>query len=148
MVKLLALLFPLLVLSCSSDDAPIVPETGLVGAWQWTGTYGGLSGQLATTPESTGTDILLELGDDERYAVFSDHQEVQSGTYALTLEESIYNQQEERYITFTPEGTGEASGSDTAVYGVFDGIIAVQENGELTIDDNHYDGIGSVFVRR
>lgn len=138
----------MLMLSCASDDAPAVPDTGLVGAWQWTGTYGGLSGQLAITPESTGTDILLELGDDERYAVFSNDREVQSGTYALTFQESIYDHEQKRYVIFSPEGREEASTGDSAVYGVFDGIIDVQENGELHISDNHFDGVGSVFLRR
>ena len=137
-----------LFLACDSRDVPAVPDTGIVGAWRWTGTYGGLTGQLAVTPETTGTEVLLELGDDARYTVISNGVERQAGTYALTFEESIYDGAEARYITFSPRGSDEVSISRSGVYALFDGIIRVNENNELSISDNHYDGVGSIFVRR
>ncbi|WP_116125907.1 hypothetical protein [Lewinella sp. IMCC34183] len=142
-----SLLLLLILASCAPDTDPALAPSGIVGAWRWTGTYGGITGNLAVTPASTGANIFLELRDDSRYEIFRNDTSAQTGTYALSLKRSIYDHEDHTFITFSPADDEGESGVGP-IYGAGNGIIGVNASGELTIDDNNYDGVGSVFVRR
>ncbi|WP_420458358.1 hypothetical protein [Neolewinella sp.] len=141
-MKLLRFL-PLLLLSiCSCSPKADISFGGsdLIGSWDWVSTSGGFTGRLNRTPASTGTTVRLDLLANGRYTIAEDSDERSRGTYTITMQRSIYSGEEDRYITYS---------EDLPPVGVaFSGIIRLVEVDRLTINDNSYDGIGSLFVRR
>ena len=112
----------------------------LIGSWDWVNTSGGFTGRLNRTPASTGTTVRLDLLANGRYTIAENSDEHSRGTYTITMQQSIYSGEEDRYITYS---------EDLPPVGVaFSGIIRLVGVDSLTIGDNVHDGIGSLFVRR
>jgi len=132
------LILTLVTISCSSDEDSIIDNSDFVGKWNWTHTSGGLI-YFEETPETTGKTIHLTLLKNYTFSITENGNEISSGTYVLTLKESIYSGEIERYIQF-PENL-QYPGIVKA------GIIKPYESDKLDISDNNYDGIGSGFVR-
>jgi len=127
--------------SCSSDVDDKVGNSGFVGKWNWTGTHGGFAFHIHDTPASTGNTYQLDLMENNTFFIRKNGVEVLTGKYEITLKESIYSGEMEKYITCD-------MGQNSKVeYFVTKGIITVQDNTKLSIDDNYHDGIGSGFER-
>jgi hypothetical protein len=129
------------LISCSSDVDDKVTNSGIVGKWNWAGTHGGFAFQIHDTPTSTGNSYQLNLMNDNTFSILKNNVEVLTGKYEITMKESIYSGEMEKYITC------DMSQNPEAVYFVTKGIITVQEDNKLSIADNYHDGVGSVFER-
>jgi len=139
MKKLIYILILILgTISCSSDDDSKIDNSDFIGKWNWTHTSGGLI-YFEETPETTGKTIHLTLMKIYTFSITENGNEISSGTYILTLKESIYSGEIERYIQF-PENQ-QYPGIVKA------GIVKTYESDKLDISDNNYDGIGSGFLR-
>ncbi|KQX04910.1 hypothetical protein [Flavobacterium sp. Root420] len=75
------------------------------------------------------------------FSILKNSVEVVTGKYEITMKEAIYSGEMEKYITCD---IGE---NPKAGYFVTKGIITVQDDNKLSIDDNYHDGIGSGFER-
>ncbi len=128
------------IISCSSDDETEMSNTDLIGTWNWTNTDGGIGFHIHKTPESTGRTYKLNLNSNYTYSLFENETEISSGTYELTMRESIYSQEMERFITYS--GVFQQPQSV-----VISGIVRILENSTLNISDNNHDGIGSIFEK-
>ena len=102
-------------------------------------TSGGLI-YFEETPETTGKEIHLTLTDNYHFSITENGNEISNGTYELTLKNSIYSGEMERFIKLLT--------IDQQYVGfVKNGIINVHEKERLEISDNNYDGIGSGFIK-
>ena len=127
------------IISCSSDNESQISNSDLVGEWNWIGTSGGLI-YFEETPETTGKEIHLTLTDNYHFSITENGNEISNGTYELTLKNSIYSGEMERFIKLLT--------IDQQYVGfVKNGIINVNEKERLEISDNNYDGIGSGFIK-
>ena len=127
------------IISCSSDNESQISNSDLVGEWNWIGTSGGLI-YFEETPETTGKEIHLTLTDNYHFSITENGNEISNGTYELTLKNSIYSGEMERFIKLLT--------IDQQYVGfVKNGIINVHEKERLEISDNNYDGIGSGFIK-
>ncbi len=88
------------VISCSSDEETAINNSDLIGNWNWTSTGGGFSGDLNETPTTTGKTYNLNLNANYTYSLLENQTEISSGTYELTIRESIYSQETERFIKY------------------------------------------------
>ena len=125
--------------SCSSDDEIIIVNDNLVGTWNWTSTDGGISGQIHETPATTGKSIELNLMENYDYTIVENDVEISSGTYDLSLEESILSGEMEIFITYSHNYQNQ----DVVV----SGIINVQGAINLSITEDIADGVVSVFEK-
>jgi hypothetical protein len=128
------------LISCSSDVDDNVRNSGVAGKWNWTGTHGGFAFHIHDTPASTGNTYQLNLMNNNTFSILKNSVEILTGKYEITMKESIYSGEMEKYITCYMSQNPEAG------YFVTKGIITVQDN-KLSISDNYHDGVGSVFER-
>ncbi|MGF1558912.1 MAG: hypothetical protein ACFCUL_07475 [Flavobacteriaceae bacterium] len=128
------------VISCSSDEETAINNSDLIGNWNWTSTGGGFSGDLNETPITTGKTYNLNLNANYTYFLLENQTEISSGTYELTMRESIYSQETERFISYSDSFEQPQSL-------VISGVIRAFENTNLSISDNNHDGIGSIFEK-
>jgi hypothetical protein len=138
MLLLSILLFTLY--NCDKNDETKTVDTGIVGKWNWVRTEGGLAFHIHDTPESTGKSIQLYLNDKKEYTTIVNQKIVSSGTYDISMQKSIYSGKSEAYIRLTPDNEAQNPA-------VLRGNIKVTGNTTLTINDNCYDGCGSMFER-
>lgn len=129
------------LISCSSDVDDKVRNSGFVGKWNWTGTHGGFAFHIHDTPASTGNTYQLNLMENNTFSILKNSVEVVNGKYEITMKESIYSGEIEKYITC------DMGQNPQAIYFVTKGVITVQDDNKLSIDDNYHDGIGSGFER-
>ncbi|RCW92004.1 hypothetical protein [Winogradskyella arenosi] len=126
--------------SCSTtDDETAISNSDLVGSWQWTQTAGGLF-YSEETPETTGKELELSLTDANNFSIAENGTEIANGTYALSLETSIYSGETARFITLETIDQQD-------VGFVKNGIIKISNNNQLKIADNNYDGFSSSFIK-
>ena len=128
------------IMSCSSDNETTIDNTDLIGEWNWTSTGGGINGDIHETPSTTGKTYKINLNSNYTYSLFENEIEISSGTYELTMKESIYSGTTERFITYSdnfqqPQNL------------VINGIVRTYEINNLSISDNNHDGIGSEFEK-
>ncbi len=135
----LILIFTIGIFSCSSDDEVIIENGDLIGKWNWTTTDGGISGQIHETPTTTGKTIELNLLGQFNYTIVENEIEVSSGTYELSMEESIHSEEMVRFITYSNNYENQDI--------ILSGIITVQEEINLNISDNIVDGLISSFEK-
>ncbi len=128
------------VMSCNAGDDRRMTSSDLIGKWNWTSTDGGINGDIHETPTTTKKTIYLTLKADYTFLITEKGNETSSGNYILTMKESIYSGQMERYITL--ETTDQQ-----AVGFVKNGIVNIDKNQILQISDNNYDGIASRFKK-
>lgn len=127
--------------SCNADGESEITNSTLVGKWNWVSTDGGIANNIHATPASTGNAVQLNLMKNYKYTLTQNGNEVESSTYELVPEKSIYSGEMEKYIRCTPT----ENKSHQSV--VINGIIKVHETNKMTISDNNYDGIESQFER-
>lgn len=128
------------ITSCSSDDETTIDNSDLIGKWNWTMTEGGINGNINETPSTTGKAYKLNLNANYTYLLLENETEISSGTYELSMKESIYSQDTERFITYSdsfqqPQNL------------VISGIVRTYEIKNLIISDNNHDGIRSKFEK-
>ena len=128
------------ITSCNKESETITDNRDLTGKWNWVITTGGINGDINETPSSNGKTYSINLNKDNSYALFENGIEVSTGTYAVSLKQSIHSQTMERFITYSDN-------LQEAYHVVLSGIIEIHENNRMTISDNSYDGIGSEFER-
>ena len=138
-MKKTLLIFILIITSCSSDDETKINNSSLVGKWNWTNTDGGIGYHIHETPTSTDKTIILNLDNNYSYSILENGSEVSNGTYEVTMRESIYSGEIERYIIYSSEYKNQNT--------VISGIIRVLDNNNLLIADNYTDGVESEYVR-
>ncbi len=127
-------------MSCNSDDSTEITNTDLVGKWNWTNTDGGVGDTIHETPENTGKTIHLILTDNYHFSIEENGNETSNGTYELSLKESIYSGEYERFISLQI--------IDQQYDGfVNNGIVSVQQSTLLKISDNNPDGLESGFEK-
>ncbi len=137
--NLIHLLFIFILFGCTDELVSLAPNSGITGKWNWSSTNGGLAAHIHETPETTGKTVQLILNEDLTYKVLENNEEVSSGKYKLTKEESIYSGELGDYIII---------GDNLQISSVvLKGIIRITEGSILTISDNAYDGIGSSFIK-
>lgn len=127
------------ITSCSSDETYRIDNSDLVGVWSWISTDGGIGGNIHETPESTEKTVQLKLNSASGFSIFENEIEVSSGTYELSIRESIHSGELERYITYSTDTPSQ--------YIVLGGLIEVHDGNQLNVSDNTHDGIGSVFEK-
>jgi hypothetical protein len=140
MKKLITIFILILgVTSCSSDDEVKINNSDIVGKWNWFSTDGGIGYHIHENPESTGKEIELNLRQNYSYSIKENGTEISNGTYELSMRDSNYSTEQERFIT--------CSGNYQNQNVVLSGIIRVINIDTLTISDNYDDGIGSGFKK-
>lgn len=127
------------IISCSSDDEIKINNSDLVGIWNWYSTDGGIAYHIHENPESTGTEIELHLNSNYSYEIIENGTEISNGTYELSMRESIYSTEQERFITYSESYQNQNV--------VISGIIRIISSDTLTIADNYVDGVGSGFKK-
>lgn len=128
------------IMSCSSDEEATIDNSDLIGEWNWTATVGGINGDIKETPASIGKTYKMNLNSNYTYSLFEDAVEISSGTYELTMKESIYSGAKERFIAYSDN-------SQQPQNLVIIGIVKTYEINDLSIFDNNHDGIGSKFEK-
>lgn len=128
-------------ISCGAESENKAQNTDFIGKWKWTGTHGGFADHLHETPASTETTLQLNLMKNYTFTILKNGKEVMIGKYELTTIKSIYTGEMEKYITC------DMSNNPDGRYFVTNGVIKIDEENKLSIDDNNYDGIGSGFER-
>ena len=126
--------------SCSKIDPSGVENFDLFGQWNWVSTNGGFAFHIHSDPESAGNVIQLFLKEDYGFSLMVNEEIVSTGEYEISMEKSIYSGDLERYITF--------SGNKNFNGIVLNGIIRTHNSNELSISDNYYDGIGSLYQKK
>ena len=127
------------LMSCSTEDDAQIRHADLIGEWNWVRTDGGIGFHIHETPETTGKTVQITLNGDYTYSLFENDQEVSSGIWQLTMKESIYSGEEERYIEFSEDYQNQ--------YLVLKGIIYGLEKDTLRLGDNYHDGVASRYAR-
>jgi hypothetical protein len=79
--------------------------------------------------------------ENNTFSILKNSVEVVNGKYEITMKESIYSGEIEKYITC------DMGQNPQAIYFVTKGVITIQDDNKLSIDDNYHDGIGSGFER-
>jgi len=127
------------LMSCSTEDDAQIRHADLIGEWNWVRTDGGIGFHIHETPETTGKRVQITLNGDYTYSLFENDQEVSSGIWQLTMKESIYSGEEERYIELSEDYQNQ--------YLVLKGIIYGLEKDTLRLGDNYHDGVASRYAR-
>jgi len=125
---------------CSPEEEPTIRHSDLMGEWNWTQTDGGIGFHIHETPESTGKTVQFTLKDDFTYSLLENGREVSSGTWQLSMEESIYSGETERAMEFFSEYQNKDL--------VMNGIVHVLEKDTLMLGDNYHDGLTSRYIRK
>ncbi len=130
------------LVSCSSDEETKIENSDFIGKWNWTNTDGGIGFHIHETPETTGKTYNLNLNANYSFSFFEDGTEIANGTYELTMKESIYSQDLERFITYSDN-------FQQTQNVVTSGVIRTSEdeNYDMSISDNLYDGVVSGFEK-
>ncbi|WP_163718375.1 hypothetical protein [Mangrovibacterium lignilyticum] len=134
------LLVGLLFFACAGPERDELSEdNNFYGQWTWVQTDGGIANNIHETAESSGRIIVLLLNRDGFYAISENGTQLSVGTFQISSENSIYSGELENYLQLSPAFALQAV--------VLEGIIHPGENGMLSIADNNYDGVGSLFKR-
>jgi hypothetical protein len=138
-IKIVVIGIVLGLMACSTGDDAEIRHADLVGKWNWVRTDGGIGFHIHETPETTGKTVQVTLNGDYTYSISENEQKVSSGIWQLSMKESIYSGEEERYIIFCDDY------QDQNV--VISGIIYSLEKDTLMIGDNYHDGVSSRYSR-
>ncbi|WP_367913711.1 hypothetical protein [Leadbetterella sp. DM7] len=111
------------------EKSEVVKSDELTGTWKWVRKTGGIAGVNETPKE--GEVILLKLNADKTYSTMRNDSLLASGTYALSVKESILLNKETDFITL---GTGEP-------------VMYEVKNNELHLAEDVYDGFNYEYVR-
>ena len=129
------------LISCSSDDETKIDNSDIIGKWNWTNTDGGIGNHIHETPTSTNKTIILILEKDYTYSIIKNGIEISTGTYELSMKESIYSQDLEKFISYSDE---EIEHLPSVLGGR---IIRVYETNKLDVSNNFEDGVGSGYEK-
>jgi hypothetical protein len=129
------------LMSCSSNDETKIDNSEIVGKWNWTNTDGGIGYHIHETPSSTGENIILILEKDYSYSIIKNGNEISNGIYVLSMKESIYSQDLEKFISYSSVQEMESLPC------ILGGRIKVYEANVLDISNNFEDGVGSLYEK-
>ena len=74
---------------------------GLAGTWQWVRTDGEIGYHLHETPVSTGKNIDLKIGFDNKYYIYTNGYLTSEGTYLLETRKCIHDHTDKSFINFS-----------------------------------------------
>lgn len=130
-----ALLLCVIITSCSKSNllsTKQATDEGLAGTWQWLRTDGGIAFNVHDTPQSTGKEVVLQLGADGRFAYVVNNIETASGTYTLETRTCIHDGTQKTFVNLS---------------GCPGFMIEKLEAQRLETSDENYDGVGSEYAR-
>lgn len=131
MKKLFFVLISLFLLnSCRGNDD--LDTKNLVGNWEWVSSSGGISGQTET-PTSTGKTITLNFTEDSKYSFTTNGTITNEGTFSLYKGVSNLTHYEVSFIHFS---------------NLTDLAIQKNQDGELILSDDFYDGYISIYHKK
>jgi uncharacterized iron-regulated membrane protein len=132
-LQLVSLLTLVLLAGCVKNNETN-DHTDLIGSWQWVRTDGGIGNHIHQTPATTGNQVELRLSAGNHYAIYTNGTTTQQGTYYIETRQCIHDQTAKRVLVFT-NGSG-------------DMMVEYKSNDTLSLSDDHYDGIGSLYIKK
>lgn len=131
--KGIGLLFLLTVLaSCSVESSNTVVDKNLIGTWSWISSSGGIAG-TTNTPETTGKNIVLKFTSGGKYFYYTNGIISSEGTYIFSTQKSIVDHTSKKSIVFSADG---------------EMVIEKNDNTNLYLSENYYDGFGSYYLKK
>jgi hypothetical protein len=132
-----AILMALVITACSKHPLTKAADgngskDGLVGAWQWVRTDGGIGYNIHQTPLSTGKQVALKLVADSTYAVYTNNIITSHGTYRIEMRTCIHDHNQKPFLLFSA-GNGL--------------MIEAQNTDSLILSDENMDGVESIYKR-
>lgn len=121
--------------SCKKNQDGRTDAKDLVGVWEWVRTDGGFGFHIHHTPASTGKQIELKVGTDNKYSFYVNGVLKSEGTFTISLKQSIVDQKNKRFIDFS-----DPNDQDQLIFRV--------DNGVLELTDNYHDGTGSQYKKK
>ena len=127
-------LFAFMVIQPSCNKVENTSNQSLSGNWRWVRTDGGIGFQIHDTPASTGKNVVLNFNDNNQYFLYSNGTLISQGTFSIELRNCIHDHNEKKVINFSDNN-------------VTDMMIEKIDNLSLSLSDEAYDGMGSLYSR-